>query len=62
MKKIDLLNKQIITIEDCSLVRCIFTDNLIYKEEDLRINLYLYINKLYEKSKKILQPQTSNVY
>lgn len=46
MKKIDLLNKQIITIEDCSLVRCIFTDNLIYKEEDLRINLYLYINKV----------------
>lgn len=55
MKKIDLVNKQVSIIQEYPLIKCIFTDNLIYKEDDLKINLYLYINDVdYEDIYKLI--------
>ena len=45
MKKLDLVNKQITSIKEYPLIKCIFTDNIIYNDNDLKINLYLYINQ-----------------
>jgi len=45
MKKIEIINQHINRIQECSLVKCILTDNLIYNDIDYRINLYLFINE-----------------
>lgn len=45
MNKIDLINDQINLIKNQTDIQCVFTDGLIEAEDDLRINLYIFVEK-----------------